>query len=111
MMHLIPLLCNNGAMERGKDLREKELGRDQAARYRIRVQGRIGRRWSDWFDGMTVVAGSEEHPADRPPHTTLSGRVADQAALLGLLGVLVTLGFPLLLVEHIPQDASSESHS
>ena len=96
-------------MERGKDTHDTELGRDQSARYRIRVQGAIGRRWSDWFDGMTVTV--QDDPGDSPPHTTLSGRVADQAALMGLLGALVTLGFPLLLVEHIPHDASSESHS
>ena len=35
---------------------------------------------------------------DAPAITTLTGAVADQAALLGLLQQLYTLGLPLLLV-------------
>lgn len=92
-------------MEQEKDMLPKALRRDQAARYRIQVQGRIGGRWSDWFEGLSITTNQAE--ADQ---TTLTGHVADQAALLGILGKLVTLNFPLVLVEHIPNNASMDPH-
>jgi hypothetical protein len=63
--------------------------------YEIEVQGRIGERWTHWFDDMAVVVQGETQDAT----TTLTGTVADQAALLGLLQKLYTLGLPLLLVQ------------
>jgi hypothetical protein len=68
---------------------------DQPATYQIQVQGWISERWADWFDEMTITVKEED---DAPAITTLTGVVADQAALLGLLQKLYTLGFPLLLV-------------
>ena len=76
-------------------MRANELRRDQPAAYQIEVQGWIGDRWLARFDTMTI------NLQDNPPITTLTGAVADQAALLGLLQKLYTLGFPLLLVRHI----------
>ena len=67
----------------------------EAWTYEIQVQGRIGERWAHWFDDMCVSAQGEALSAI----TTLTGKVADQAALLGLLQKLYTLGLPLLLVE------------
>ena len=58
--------------------------------YEIRVKGVLDGRWSEWFDGMTVSASNDE--------TTLSGPVADQAALHGLLARVRDLGVPLLSV-------------
>jgi hypothetical protein len=63
--------------------------------YEIQVQGRIGERWAHWFDDMSVSSQGEAHSTV----TTLSATVADQAALLGLLQKLYTLGLPLLLVQ------------
>ncbi len=63
--------------------------------YEIQVQGRIGERWAHWFDDMSVTVAGEA----QGPITTLTGPVADQAALLGLLQKLYTLGLPLLRVE------------
>jgi hypothetical protein len=67
----------------------------QPATYQIQVQGWISERWADWFDDMTIAVSDED---DVPAITTLTGTVADQAALLGLLQKLYTLGLPLLLV-------------
>ena len=67
----------------------------EAWTYEIQVQGRIGERWAHWFDDMRVSAQGEALSAI----TTLTGKVADQAALLGLLQKLYTLGLPLLLVQ------------
>jgi hypothetical protein len=74
----------------------KTLGQDQPAAYRIQVQGRLSQRWADWFEGLAVT-----HPD--PMVTTLTGVVTDQAALLGILQRLYTLGLPLLLVERRPE--------
>jgi len=67
---------------------------DQPATYRIRIQGRLDPLWSDWFDGFAV----EVEPGDQ---TLLTGRVADQPALHGLLAKIRNLALPLLLVERV----------
>ncbi len=67
----------------------------EARTYEIQVQGRIGERWTHWFDDLRVTTQEQEGSTT----TTLSGAVADQAALLGLLQKLYTLGLPLLLVQ------------
>ncbi len=71
------------------------LGMDEPAAYQIRVQGRISQDWINCFDDMTVAAAGE----DGGSITELTGRLADQAALYGLLGKLYTLGLVLLLVK------------
>ena len=59
--------------------------------YHIRVKGELDAQWSDWFEGF--VMASRENGS-----TLLSGTVADQAALHGVLDKLHSLGLPLLLV-------------
>ncbi len=71
------------------------VGRDRPATYHILVQGWVGERWADWVNGMAMV----RHGGDDEPVTTLTGTVADQAALLGLLTKLYNLGFVLLEVK------------
>jgi hypothetical protein len=61
--------------------------------YRIRIQGRLERRWSAWFDGMTLT------PRD-DGSTVLRGRVSDQAALHGLIQKVRDLGLTLLEVTY-----------
>ena len=61
--------------------------------YEIRVQGHLDRRWSAWFDDMTLLA-------DDDGSTLISGQVADQAALHGLIQKVRDLGLPLLSVTH-----------
>ena len=63
-----------------------------AAVYEIRIKGVLDDRWSEWFDGMTLSSD------DASGQTTLSGPVADQAALHGLLAKVRDLGMPLLSV-------------
>ena len=62
--------------------------------YQIKVPGHLDERWSDWADNMKVAA---ETAADGMPITTLTGSL-DQAALLGLLRRLYSLGLPLISV-------------
>ena len=60
--------------------------------YQICVEGRLGEDWSEWFGGLAVTA-------DEQGRTTLTGPVADQAALYGLLNRLRDLGLPLISVQ------------
>jgi hypothetical protein len=63
----------------------------EAGRYEIRLTGHLDARWAAWFDGLTV-----SHQGDGT--TLISGPVADQAALHGLLQRVRDLGLPLVSV-------------
>jgi hypothetical protein len=69
--------------------------------YRIRVRGRLEKRWSTWFDGMSLTP-------DRDGTTVLTGTVCDQAALHGLIKKIGDLGLTLLEVTHDAPDTSAE---
>ncbi|MCU1445190.1 hypothetical protein [Cryobacterium sp.] len=59
--------------------------------YEIRLQGQLDSSWAEWFDGLTLTADSDGT-------TTLTGPVADQAALHGLMRRVGDLGVPLISV-------------
>ena len=62
--------------------------------YQIRLKGHLDPRHEEWFDGFTMTL--------RPNgETILTGQVADQAALYGLLFRIRDLGIPLLSVNDI----------
>lgn len=63
--------------------------------YEIRVQGRLDSRWAERFDGMSITQAGEGD-------SLLTGPVADQAALYGLLRAVRDLGLPLLSVRRLP---------
>jgi hypothetical protein len=70
--------------------------------YTIRVLGVLDKNWSDYFGGLTIktdTTGSEE----RTSITTITGQMADQAALHGLLNTLYDYQYPLLSVEYQSQ--------
>jgi hypothetical protein len=60
-------------------------------RYCIRIKGHLGPQWSEWFGGMTILLETDGT-------TTLSGPIADQAALHGLLVRVRDLGMELISV-------------
>ena len=62
-----------------------------AAFYAIKVEEHLDHRWSEWLDGFAVA-----HCDDGT--TLLSGPVADQSALYGLLIKLRDLGLSLISV-------------
>ena len=63
--------------------------------YQVQVEGHIGERWFHWFDDMHVTLARAH---DGTPVTTLTGPVADQAALRGILAKLWDLNLTLLSV-------------
>ena len=62
--------------------------------YQIRIEGHLGRQWSDWFGALTITL---EDNGD----TLLTGPVIDQAALHGLLRKVRDLGMPLVSVNQV----------
>jgi len=64
------------------------------AGYRLRVGGHLDDHWSPWFGDLTLT-----HEDDGT--TSLTGAVADQAELHGLLTKIRDLGVTLISVEAI----------
>lgn len=62
--------------------------------YEIRVEGSLDREWSDWFEGFTIMSQARGE-------TVLTGTVADQPALHGLLAKIRDLGLPLLSLKRV----------
>lgn len=62
--------------------------------YEIRIKGHLDDRWTSWFEGLTLTF---EDNGD----TLLTGMVADQAALQGLLKKVRDLGMPLISVNPV----------
>lgn len=71
---------------------------DKPALYEICLKGHLNKRWSSWFEGLTITL-------DEDGDTLLTGLVADQAALHGLLKKVRDLG--MLLVSVNPLESSA----
>ena len=68
---------------------------------KITVMKRIDFNWSEWFEGMTIQHTEQDE-------TILSGIVADQAALYGLLAKLHNLGLTLVSVNSVEVESEQE---
>ncbi len=75
----------------------KMLSLYQPATYQIKVPGHLGESWSDWAENMKITL---ENYDDGLPITILTATI-DQAALLGLLRRLYSLGLPLISVDYV----------
>ena len=73
---------------------EDQDDRYEPGHYEIRVRGHLDGKWADWFEGLTITL---EDNGD----TLLTGGVADQAALHGLLRRVRDLGMPLISVARV----------
>jgi hypothetical protein len=69
-------------------IKEKELDKTF---YEIQVKGYLDARWNELFDGMSIAWQGNV--------TTISGEVADQAALHGLLARVRDYGLVLISVK------------
>jgi hypothetical protein len=63
--------------------------------YEIRVAGHLSPQWADWFEGLTATL-------EEDGNTLLTGPLADQSALHGLLKKIRDLGLSLLSVNQVP---------
>jgi hypothetical protein len=73
--------------------------------YVIRVAGGLDAQWSDRLGGLTI-AESGTAGDDAAPIVELTGWLADQAALYGVLNTLYDNRYPLLSVQYL--DPSQE---
>jgi hypothetical protein len=71
--------------------------------YEIRIAGHLSPQWMDWFEGLTITLENGD--------TLLSGPVADQAALHGLLKKVRDLGMPLVSINQVQFDGTHQGHS
>lgn len=60
----------------------------------IIIKGKIDPDWSDWFEDLTISSIEREK-------TQLSGHVADQSALYGIISRLSRLGLPLISIQNL----------
>jgi hypothetical protein len=65
----------------------------RSSRYEIRVEGVLDPRWAAWFEGLAIGSDGSQ--------TVISGPVADQAALHGLLNRVCDLGLVLISVRQL----------
>ena len=75
-----------------------ELSINMPAEYEIHVQGEIA---TQRFEGLSITY--------QPSVTMLRGKLIDQSALLGLLRQLINLGYPVLTVRYIANQATKEA--
>lgn len=76
--------------------RSQHLGLNLPPIYKIKVEGRLGERWTEHFDGLTLTI---EHEPDGATLTVLAGPIVDQAALHGILIRIRDLGLTLRSVD------------
>jgi len=67
---------------------------DQTAIYQFKVEGQLNPTWSEWFEELILL-----HEASG--NTILTGPIADQAALHGVLIKIRDLGLILISVKRL----------
>ncbi|MBN1642562.1 MAG: hypothetical protein JXA09_15110 [Anaerolineae bacterium] len=78
---------------------------DQPARYQIRLWGELDRDWAAWFDDGRRVCAIVVEPGNGV--TTVTGVIADQPALYGLLAKMRDLSLTLLSVYRLENDPAA----
>jgi hypothetical protein len=72
---------------------DSDLAADTQPIYQIKMRGELDESWSAWFSNMTITFDDGT--------TTLTGAVADQSALRGILTKLWDLNLALISVAQI----------
>lgn len=70
---------------------------DKPTIYLIRVKGHFDATWAEWFEGLTItnLEGGEG---------LISGPLADQAAMQGLLNRISNLGLHLISINKVTEE-------
>ena len=71
------------------------------ALYEIRIDGVLGEHWTAWFEGLQVTSEGSQ--------TVISGPLADQPALHGVLVKVRDLGLCLISVRRLDQDEAGRT--
>ncbi len=64
--------------------------------YEICIKGQLSGIWNDWFDGLTIEDLDDDS-------MLISGFVADQSALMGIINKLVRLNLTLISINEIKE--------
>jgi len=72
--------------------------------YKIVVKGQLDSEWAEWFDGLTITPTTSGE-------TILTGPLADQTALHGVLIKIRDLGLPLLSLMRVEPDGENGTNS
>jgi len=75
-----------------------------ACTYEVRVVGHLDDRWASWFADLSIAC-------DADGTCTLTGEVADQAQLHGILARLRDIGATLVSVRRLDRDGSTVDSS
>ncbi len=75
--------------------------------YQIKVRGRIDPSWSDRLNGMRI----EPEASSEEPVTVLTGELADQSALTGVLNSLVDLHTAVISVECLDETEPNDAQT
>jgi hypothetical protein len=67
-----------------------------STQYQITLEGRLDNRWADWFDGLAITSQKQDGNI-----TVLTGPVADQAALRGLLNQIWDFNLAIIAVDRL----------
>jgi hypothetical protein len=71
-------------------------------KYQIKVEGQLNSLWANWFEGMAVDYDGET--------TVLTGPVADQSALHGLLHRIRDLNLTLISVNKLGYEREDKTN-
>ena len=74
--------------------------------YSIRIQGKLGESWSEYFGAQSLSVETNEAGLST---TTLISEPVDQAALVGMINHLNGLGLPVVSVECLQTPVEHES--
>jgi len=75
----------------------------EPATYRIGIMGTLDKKWSDYCGGMTI---EHQKVLDQYPISVLTGLLADQAALIGVINTLYDMGCPIISVECVEKEVT-----
>jgi hypothetical protein len=77
---------------------------DMPGTYRICVAGCLENGWAERIWGMSSTPVEQTGEGEQ---TLLAGKVADQAALVGIINALYNMGHAVLSVERLPPEVDS----
>ena len=81
---------------------KKRINMFDAAVFGIRVNGKLGESWLEYFGAQSMSVEEDEAGLYT---TLLISEPVDQAALVGMINHLNGLGLPLVSVEHVSASA------
>lgn len=74
--------------------------------YEIKIKGLLDEHWNQWFDGMTLKRVKNVEPGQEC--TLITGPIADQPALHGLLAKIRDLNLTLVSVQRINSETNKK---